>query len=235
MKFDRNNPISIKIKNPDDLDEVDLINSSIVVDNDLFIIKENSIFRMLTAETIDPENNHPETRHSYEKVYDIGSSSPFVARVIIQFEELIKFLSFNQEKKKELLSYLWNTNKYLLSAYECDRTIVKEATNLLPICDSIINKHKNGARIPALPQISDLENKVRAYLTNAKLFLIECFRLLNIFFNMPLSGRRLAHFNSHLDWVRNHIGEEHAITKMLSQDLFWIRLISECPKCNRTS
>lgn len=72
----------MEIKNPDDLEEVDPINSSVVIDDNLFLIKENSIYRMLTAETIDPENNHPDTRHSYEKIYDIGSSSPIVARVI---------------------------------------------------------------------------------------------------------------------------------------------------------
>jgi hypothetical protein len=228
MKFNRNDPISIEIKDPDNPEEIDPINSSVVVGDDLFIIKENSIYRILTAETIDPKNQHPDTKHSYEKIFDLGSSSPYVARVIIQFEKLIKFLSFNQSKRKDLLSYLWNANQYLLNSFECDKSIVEEATELLSKCSSIIEKHKNSSSIPALPQIPDLENKVRIYLNNAKLFLIESFRLLNIFYEMPFDGRKAAHFKSHLEWVKKNLGKEHSITKVISQDLEWIRLISEC-------
>ena len=228
MKFNRNDPFSIEIKNPDNPEEIDPINSSVVVGDDLFVIKENSIYRILTSETIDPKNNYPDTKHSYEKIFDLGASSPYVARAIIQFEEIIKFLSFNQSKQKDLLSHLWNANQYLLNAFDCDKSIVEEATNLLPKCDSIIEKHKNRSSIPALPQIPDLENKVRTYLNNAKLFLIESFRLLNIFYKMPFGGRKAAHFDSHLEWVKKNLGEKHSITKLISQDLEWIRLISEC-------
>lgn len=226
--FDRKNSFSIEIKDPGNIEEVDPIHSSIVVDDEFFVIKENSIYRIMTADTIDPDHKHPDTKHSYEKIFDIGSSSPYVARVTIQFDEIIKFLSLPKEKHKILLPYLWQANRYLLSSFVIDTFLVQETTKLMPICDKIIEENKNKSSIPAFPQIPDLEGNVRTYLNNAKLFLIESFRLLNIFYKMPFGDKKVAHFNSHLGWVEKHLGKEHHITKMISRDLGWIRLISEC-------
>jgi len=226
--FNRNDAFSIEIKDPSNIEEVDPINSSIVVDDELYAIKENSIYRIMTAETIDPDQKHPETKHSYEKIFDIGSSSPYLARVTMQFDEIIKFLSLSKEEHENLLSFLWQANRYLLNAFVIDASLVKETTKLMPICNKIIEENKNKSCIPAFPQIPDLEGNVRIYLNNAKLFLIESFRLLNIFYKMPFGGKNVAHFKSHLGWVEKHLGKKHHIAKMISRDLGWIRLISEC-------
>ncbi len=50
--FNRNDAFSIEIKDPGNSEEVDPIHSSIVVDDELFVIKENSIYRIMTADTI---------------------------------------------------------------------------------------------------------------------------------------------------------------------------------------
>lgn len=226
--FNRNDAFSLEIKDPNNPDEVDPINSSIVVDDDLLVIKENSIYRIMTAETIDPEGKHLDTKHSYEKVFSIGSSSPYVARVIIQFEEIIKFLHLQKKEYDNILSYLWQSNKYLLNTLKIESIILNNATELMPICNRIIEENKRKSSIPALPQIPDLEGKVRTFLNNAKLFLIESFRQLNIFYKMPFGGRSIAHFGAHLDWTKKHLGEDHHLTKMISGDMDWIRLISEC-------
>ncbi len=226
--FSRNDAFSLEIKDPNDSDEVDPINSSIVVDDELFVFKENSIYRIMTAETIDPGCKHLDTKHSYEKVFAIGSSSPYVARVIIQFEVIIKFLYLSKEEHNTLLSYLWQVNRYLLNAFVIDSFIVNQTTELMPICERIVEENKSKSSIPAFPQIPDLEGNVRIFLNNAKLFLIENFRLLNIFYKMPFGGKKVAHFNTHLEWAKKQLGEEHHITKMISGDLDWIRLISEC-------
>lgn len=228
IMFKRNDAFSIEIKNPDNIEEVDPIHTSIVVDNELFVIKEKSIYRVMTADTIDPDHKHPDTKHSYEKIFDIGSSSPYLARVTIQFDEIIKFLSLPKKEHEKLLSYLWQANRYLLNAFVIDTFLVEETTKLMPICDKIIEENKSKSSIPAFPQIPDLEGNVRTYLNNAKLFLIESFRLLNIFYKMPFGGKKIAHFNSHLEWVEKHLGKDHHIVKMISRDLGWIRLISEC-------
>lgn len=226
--FDRKNAFSIKIEDSDNPNGNYDINSFVVVGNDLFFFTESKIYRALTASTIDPTNKHPNTRHSYEKKYDIGSASPFVARVIIQFADIINFLYIPENEIKDLLSFIWNANQYLLNSFLIDTSIVKETTKLLPLCDKIIENHKNSSSIPALPQISNFEENVRVYLSNAKLFLIECFRLLNIFYKMPFNTRKAANFTTHLEWLEKKLGKDHRITQLISQDLDWIRLISEC-------
>jgi len=226
--FNRNDAFSFAIRDPNNPDEVDPINSSIVVDDELYVIKENSIYRIMTADTIDPDRKHLDTKHSYEKIFSIGSTSPYIARVIIQFEEMIKFLSLQKEDQNNLLSYLWQVNKYLLTACEIESFIFTKTTELAPICDRIIEENKRKPSIPAFPQIPDLESNIRIFLNNSKLFLIECFKLLHIFYKMELNDREAAHFNTHLNWARKHLGEDHHISNMISDDLFWIRLISEC-------
>jgi hypothetical protein len=218
----------MEIKDPTNIEEVDPINSSIVVDDELYVFKENSVYRIMTAESIDPDHEHPETKHSYEKIFDIGSSSPYLARITIQFDEIIKFLSLSKEEHQNLLSFLWQANRYLLNAFVIDTSLVKDTTKLMPVCDKIIEENKNKSCIPAFPQIPDLEGNVRIYLNNAKLFLIESFRLLNVFYKMPFGGKNVAHFNSHLGWIEKNLWKEHHIAKMIARDLGWVRLISEC-------
>jgi hypothetical protein len=226
--FNRNNPFSIEIKDPNNPDDVDPVNSLIVVNDQCFAIRENSVYRILTAETIDPEAKHPDTKHSYEKVYPIGSSSPFLARVTIQFNEIIKFISLPKKEHEKFILYLWQANKYLINAHIVEALILRKATELLVVCDNVIEENKTKPTIPALPQITDLEENVRIFFNNAKLFLIESFRLLNIFYQMPFGGRVVAHFDVHYEWAEKKLGGNHQITKMLSTDLPWIRHISEC-------
>lgn len=226
--FNREDAFSLEIRDQNNTNGVDPIHKLIVVDDELYVIKEKSIFRTLTAEVIDPENQHSDTRHSCEKVFDIGSKSPYVARLIMQFSEIIKFLPFDQNDIRKLLSYIWNANVYLLNSLSKDMAIVREATSLLAVCDKIIEQNKAKSTIPAFPQISDLESNIRAYLNNAKLFLVECFKLLNKFYEMPFNSKNSAHFDIHLEWAKKNIGKDHRITQMITSDLFWIRLISEC-------
>jgi hypothetical protein len=87
--FNRDSAISLEIKDPDDPDQEHHIKHMLSLEAQLLIFSITGIFRALTADTIDPERTHPDTRHSHEKIYSVGTSSGLVARTIIQFKETL--------------------------------------------------------------------------------------------------------------------------------------------------
>lgn len=78
-RFNRTHAISMEIRDPDKPDYQDPIKQMLSIGSDHIIVKEQGIYKALTAETIDPKNEHPETRHSYEKLYSMGSRDSVVA------------------------------------------------------------------------------------------------------------------------------------------------------------
>jgi len=63
------------IRDPENPDAEDPIVQMLTVGSDLFVIKALSIYRVLSADTIDPAKKHPDTRHSSEKLYSVGARS----------------------------------------------------------------------------------------------------------------------------------------------------------------
>lgn len=226
--FDRNDAFSMEIRDPDTKDDVTPILRTLAINDDLLLFKTSGIYRMLTAETLDPTAVHLDTKHSYEKLYPIGTSSPYVSRLILQFEDIINLAVEGNSSKTEVTSYLWNVNKLLLDCYVVANEISRQMQPLFVECNEIIEANKKQGVIPPLPKVINLENHVRSFLNNSKLFLIEAFKVLNIFFNMPITDRSLANFTKHAEWIESDLGSEHPISKVLKQDIDWIRTLSEC-------
>jgi hypothetical protein len=231
--FNRDSAIFMEIKDADDPDQEHHIKRMLTVDGQLLIFSNKGIFRMLTADTIDPERLHSDTRHSYEKIYAVGASSVLVARTIIQFKEIFDIAIPAAERKEALLTQLWKCTKLLLECEKSHYHIYKHVMELMPICDEIVENNKTKANIPALPKIPDLNTHISDFLMNGKLLLVEIHRFLNEFFGMPFDGRNASHFDRHRQWIERSLGEQHPLHKMLSEDEGWIRTISECSNAIR--
>ena len=65
----------MNIQDPDSPEDKSAIVDMFTIDNKLIIFKSSAIYQGLTADTIDSQKQHPETRHSYEKLYSIGASA----------------------------------------------------------------------------------------------------------------------------------------------------------------
>ncbi|PSW18666.1 hypothetical protein C9I94_24375 [Photobacterium swingsii] len=227
-KFNRDSAFSIAVKDPDNLDKQEAILESLVIGDSLYLIKANSIYRMLTADSIDPERTELGTKHSYEKVADFGCSSEYVARVLMQAVKLVPFINSSDAEKDEILSHIWGLNSQLLNC----RNVVSELEHLyqelIPKCNQIISGNQNNDFLPALPKVPELDSKVRVYLTNAKLVLIDTFKFLSLFYAIPINDRNESHFNKHVEFLNESLGADNEIVKLLAQDFDWIRLLSEC-------
>lgn len=225
--FDRNSAFSTEIRDPDDPEDRSPVVQMLTIGNELLLFKESSIHRVLTADTIDPGKSDLTTRHSSEILYSVGAANSFVARMILQFKNMIGLAIPQGDRKNQLIEHVWKANKLLLDCEKAYFHIYKHTMELMPICDEIVEAHKKGQAIPALPNIPDLETHISGFLINGKKFLVATYKLLHIFYQMPMDGWNEAHFDKHRAWAKGKFGEDHPIRKTLEDDKPWVRLIAE--------
>ena len=223
----------MEIRDPDNPEDRSPVVRMLTIGNDLLLFKESSIHRVLTADTIDPGKSDLTTRHSSEILYSVGAANSFVARMILQFKNMIGLAIPQRERENELIEHVWKANKLLL---ECEKDyfhIYKHTMELMPKCDEIVEVHKKTLAIPAMPKIPDLETHVSGFLINGKKFLVATYKLLHLFHQMPMNGKNEAHFDKHRAWIKAKLGDNHPIYKILEDDKSWVRLIAECSNAVR--
>ena len=168
--FDRDSAFSMEIRDPNDPDDNSPIVQMLTIGDELIIFKETSIHKGLTADTIDPEKSDMSTRHSHELLYSVGASNSFVARMILQFRDMIGLAVPDVSRVNELIQHVWEANKLLLECEKAYYHIYKHTIDLMPTCDEIIEAHKNKSAIPAMPKVPDLRTHVSDFLINGKKF-----------------------------------------------------------------
>lgn len=233
MTFSRNDAFSMSLTDPDNPQVEQKITSAITIGGELYIFSKSAVFRMLSADTLDPEVKHPESLHTYEKKYSIGSEKLIVARTILQFHDIFKFLPLSGMDQEKALSRLWRCCQRLLDCESASFFIYDNTMKLMPECDRLIELHKKTNSMPPLPKIPDIETYVSGFLFNGKLLLTEAFGFMHDFFGMPYNERNNAHFDKHVTWLRERFGENNSLSKMVSQDLQWIQILSECSNAVR--
>lgn len=227
MGFDRTRAIIMEIKDPDALCEDDGIVQLLTLEHKLYAFKGNGIFEVLPPETIDPDNQHPETRPTNEKVYSVGLKDALVARMIIQFRDIIDLLPATKENRVnayELKEHVWKANKLLLNCEKLQYEIYQETLELMPKCDAIVEANKNASYIPALPKIEKLDTLCENFLSNAKKFLVAAYELLNFFYAYPSDNP--SNFQVCRENLEKQIGANHPVTDFLRVDEQWVKIIS---------
>ncbi len=232
MTFNRDSSFSLNIVDPEDPSGEQKVVRLLTIHDQLLIFTTTAIFKALPASSVDPNSAHADTRHSYEKLYSIGTQRPFVARIIIQFNDIFTFMEITQ-KREQLRKRLWACTRHLLDCESASFYVYDQSMKLMPECDKVIEENKNRPTIPPLPKIPDLNHYASSFFYSSKLMLIETFGFLHDFFEMPFNTNNCAHFNKHLDWIAGKFGDSHPLTKMLADDKAWIRILSECSNALR--
>ena len=157
-KFSRKSAFSFKISDPNS-SEQDAIQRTLTLNGKLYSFSTESITQITLADEIDPENKEPETRHSYQKLFSIGTSNSFVARTIIQADELLRSLILRDGlNKEEILNHVWNSALLLFSCENSVHSIFKETNEKMYECDKILGQ-RESAVISSLPQVEELESE----------------------------------------------------------------------------
>jgi len=225
--FNRDAAFSMNIRDPNNPEDNSPIIEMLSLDGSLLIFKSSGIYRSMTADTIDPEKKYPETCHSCEKLYSVGANNAFVARMILQFNQILDLAISDEQRKQQLVRHVWGANRLLLDCEDACYSIYQSVMELMPKCDQIIEAHKKHQAIPALPQVEGLERQVDHFLNRGKQFLMAAYQLLHIFYDMPFNDRNNAHFDKHREWIKHKFGDTNPIFLILERDEPWIRIVSE--------
>lgn len=221
--FDRNNAFAINMTN-NSTDTGDSIQYLINMQGSLYAFADNSISKILPAESIDPGNLHPDTRHSYQKIHSIGCKNSYVARSIIQTKQILDSIILNKDvKKQNILDHAWYCSEMLFNCEAAHYKIYNDVMKLMPECDAIVEKGKEETAISTLPQVEDLEGKVAIFLGNAKRFLEKTHEFLSIFYKAPNSG---SNFRAYREWLIKNMPDKRRLIKMLDDDKDWIKQIA---------
>ncbi len=231
--FYRDAAFSMEIRNPGEPDNKSPLVQALTIGGELLVFKETSIHKVLTADIIDPERKEMNTRHSHELLYSVGTTSPFVARMILQFQEMIALCIPDEMRNADIAQHVWKANRLLLECEKVCHHIYKHTMDLMSKCDETIEAHKSKEAIPALPKVPDLETHVEIFFIKGKHFLVATYELLYLFYQMPMNDKNEAHFNKHREWIKAKLGEGHPIYRMLEDDESWVRSISECSNAIR--
>ena len=220
-RFDRDGPFSLELGT----DKDDAVKEMITLSGGLYLFSTKKIFRINTADDIDPERTAHDTRHSYQEIYPVGCGNSFVARSIIQAKRILDNLILEPGlSKSNLLEAMWEATQQLLRCENAYFQIFDETMSLMAECDKLIERSKANTSIPSLPQVGELEERVGSFLGSAKRYLEKTHSLLSIFYGCPDFG---TNFRSYRDWMKAHRVDSEQVLDLLDQDKDWIRFIAE--------
>ncbi len=203
-------------------DEPDAIYSEAELGGSFISFHENSIAKVLLAESIDPDNKEPNTRHSYQFLYQIGSKNLFVARSILQAMSILDSVILRQGLDKQaILDHIWDCTKHLINCENSYCSIYTDTTELMYKCDEVISQAKKRSHIPSLPQVDNLEQRVVTFLGNGKRFLEKAHELLCIFYG---SAQLNSNFEAYRDWMAKHEPTRNDVIQLLEQNKDWIKM-----------
>ena len=219
--FDRDAALSVELET----DKDDAIQQMLVLGENLYVFSTKKIFRVRTADDVDPDRTNPDTRHSYQEVYPIGCSNPFVARSVVQAKQIFDGLILQSElDRKRLLDAVWEATQLLLQCENARSRISNDIMSLIEDVDNVVERSKSQTVIPSLPQVADLEERVSSFLGCAKRFLEKAHFLLCMFYESP---DHAANFKAYCEWMSANRSSSDEVVNLLSQDQEWIRFISE--------
>jgi hypothetical protein len=191
-----------------------------VIDGKLLLFKTDSVYDSEQVENKDT-NTHQ------NKILDIGAKSPYLARVILQFEPMIKSAIIDENTQNRLIKHIWEMNKELVTCSTIFKSLKQEVNTLALTCNDIILQNKGSVAIPTLPQVVDLENRVNTFFIAGNKFLIETFKIFVILFDMAVAKNKEDSFKDHSRWIGSHFGTTHNLAQIVEQDMSWITLLSE--------
>lgn len=136
----------------------------------LEVYKEDVTFRVQTPESIDPGRTNPNASFVAAMVDSVGSSSPAVARILLQCRGILDAATFERPVDKSAI---------VQDLHSCKEAVVvceKVATRVAGRIDAIVadieaggvKRDSRGGALNPFPQVPDLDSDATAFLIHAK-------------------------------------------------------------------
>ncbi len=136
-----------------------------------------------------------------QKVSNYGTSTPAVARTVLQSHKLLQFFDRPDSEKEAAVSVLFELQRHLVKCVEIRDQLAAEITTGHLEAESKGFKQAGGGAI-SLPGVGDLQSKSETFLQSAKLAIAEAGSL-----TKPFYGKGFSHkYHKFLAWTETKFG-----------------------------
>jgi len=155
-----------------------------------------------------------------QPVFSKGSSTPAVARTVLQARALLEAFPFTASTKGAILEVSMSLMKHFIACEEIRERVAREVVRGRAAIDAgQVGIERN--RFLQLPGVANLDSEAESFLHNAKLAVADVGRLFG-----PLHGKSFDHrFQKIRSWLHGLYGDEDALLLMLVGDSAWIERI----------
>lgn len=151
-----------------------------------------------------------------KRVSDVGSANPIVARLSLQFNKIIEFYNLSDSAKTRIQLVLnKDIQPRLLSCEKIAIELNSEIDEVLRVIKETGLKKQANGMVLEVPHILRLEERIEAYLYNAKSCLRDVLKIYNIVFGASFSEAR---YDQAIRWAGEKFGENDSLTKFLKLD-----------------
>ncbi len=150
-----------------------------------------------------------------------GTSTPAVARTMLQGKDIIQFIKGTDEQRQDAISGLAELMKKLIRCVEIHEQIAKavdDARSGISNGSLVIQPQANVLRPPSIP---DLDSKAESFLQAAKLAIAQATRLTEPFYDQDF-GHQLHKMEK---WVTEKFGKDHPLVQFAQGWQPWVKEI----------
>lgn len=188
-----------------------------------FIIKDRSIYELITADTLDPMRtniNVPNMAHKLVLVH--GIESPIVSQIFLTATMFFRKGSFPENQ----LERIW----------ELIIELSKEAINLKNNIDGYYQREEDAnkqyemarqnGKAPAIPTIPDLETSLKTIFQKGE-HMYQVMIELSSTILTELNLNKQAHFDTFSSAITEKLGKQHGFSQFLSKNLEFLKILKE--------
>lgn len=155
----------------------------------------------------------------FQKISNYGTSTPAVARTLVQGSELMQAFPLDDAVKEGLKEILFDLQRQLLRCFQIRERIEEEVEVGLKEVDAKGLDVQSRGQAVNLPSVADLQSHAESFLQSAKLGVRDCARLLKPFFGKEFDHR----FHRIVSWSEQQMGAENGLTKCAAHWESWVK------------
>jgi hypothetical protein len=191
----------------------------------LEVYKEDMTFRVKTPETIDPDRTNPHAPFVAAVADTVGTSSPAVARVLLQGRDILEAALFERQVDKAAVVQALHSCKDSIVA--CEKVARRVGSSIDTIIEQIRTgavKRDHGGALNPFPQVIDLDADATAFLINAKRAIQLISRLPSAILPVPPKDNNFDHLAKTLE---ASVGRDAPVTEFVRTNAAAVRYLIE--------
>lgn len=192
----------------------------------LEVYKEDVTFRVRTPESIDPGRTNPNAPFVAAMSDSVGSSSPAVARILLQGRDILDAASLEPRVDKPAVVQALHSCKEAVVI--CEKVAARVAGRVDAIVGEIqasgVKRDSRGRALNPFPQVPDLDSDVSTFLIHAKRAIYDICRLPSMFLPVPAKDNNFDDLGKTLERA---IGAGAPITGFVQRSASVVRYLIE--------